>query len=205
MYISEQYIEEGYLFSDKTISIDLDKFESGESNKLILIAMSGGGKTTLANYLSKKYNCIHQEADSCFGQVLTKEEKKEMLFGSISKEKVNSNIVKMYNGCMKQLLLSKERAIIDGLYQQVYAILPESRKLIDSFPCIIIGTSALKSTYQRMIRANKKEKRTLNTNIKLLKLGINLNFNEIKQCISIFKKNRIKQNSNVQIFKIPEL
>ena len=29
-----QYIQEGYLFSDKTISVNLDKFESGENKKL---------------------------------------------------------------------------------------------------------------------------------------------------------------------------
>ncbi len=39
-----QYIQEGYLFSDKTISIDLNKFESGESNKLIVMGLSGSVK-----------------------------------------------------------------------------------------------------------------------------------------------------------------
>ena len=48
-------IQEGYLFSDKSISVNLDKFESGEKNKLLIIGVLGSGKTSLGKYLQKKY------------------------------------------------------------------------------------------------------------------------------------------------------
>jgi ABC-type proline/glycine betaine transport system ATPase subunit len=52
-----QQIQERYLLSDHTISIDLDKFESGESRKLVIAGLSGAGKSTLGRYLAEKYKC----------------------------------------------------------------------------------------------------------------------------------------------------
>jgi GTPase SAR1 family protein len=49
------YIQEGYILSDKTISVNLDDFESGKKNKLIIIGLCGSGKTSLGEYLVKKY------------------------------------------------------------------------------------------------------------------------------------------------------
>ena len=50
------YIQEGYLLSDKSISVGLDDFKSGRKNKLLIIGVPGSGKTSLAKYLAKKYN-----------------------------------------------------------------------------------------------------------------------------------------------------
>ena len=37
-----QYLLEGYVSDDKSISIDLNKFESGEADKLVISGLSGG-------------------------------------------------------------------------------------------------------------------------------------------------------------------
>jgi len=50
-----EYLLEGYLLSDKTISVNLSEFESGKENKLIIIGLPGSGKTSLGEYLAKKY------------------------------------------------------------------------------------------------------------------------------------------------------
>jgi len=49
MMINEylQQIQEGYLFSDKTISVNLDDFESGKNNKLIVVGVLGSSKSTV--------------------------------------------------------------------------------------------------------------------------------------------------------------
>ena len=49
------YIQEGYLLSDKTVSINLKDFESGKKKKLLIIGLCGSGKTSLGEYLAKKY------------------------------------------------------------------------------------------------------------------------------------------------------
>jgi len=53
--ITEYILNEGYILSDKTVSVDLNKFESGEAKKLIIIGLCGSGKTTLGEHLKKKY------------------------------------------------------------------------------------------------------------------------------------------------------
>ena len=50
-----QYILEGYFFSDKTISVNLQDFISGKRNKLLIVGVLGSGKTSLGEYLLKKY------------------------------------------------------------------------------------------------------------------------------------------------------
>lgn len=54
----ENYLEllqEGYLLSDKTISVDLDEFENRKKDKLLIIGVCGSGKTSLGAHLAKKY------------------------------------------------------------------------------------------------------------------------------------------------------
>ena len=48
-------LQEGYLLSDKNISVNLDQFISGKAKKLIIVGVPGSGKTSLGEYLAKKY------------------------------------------------------------------------------------------------------------------------------------------------------
>ncbi len=59
-------LQEGFWVADKTISVDLHKFESGEKDKLLIVGECGSGKTTLTEKLVKKYNCKYHNLDNCF-------------------------------------------------------------------------------------------------------------------------------------------
>ena len=48
-------IQEGYLLSDKTISVNLKHFEQLDEHKLLIVGVLGSGKTSLGEYLAKKY------------------------------------------------------------------------------------------------------------------------------------------------------
>lgn len=54
---------ESYVFSQDDIVKDLDKFESGESNILLVTGLSRAGKTTLSKDLAKKYDAEVIEID----------------------------------------------------------------------------------------------------------------------------------------------
>ena len=61
--ITEYILNEGYLLSDKTISVNLKDFESGKKNKLLIIGLLGSGKTSLGEYLLKKYKVSEFHSD----------------------------------------------------------------------------------------------------------------------------------------------
>jgi len=53
--ITQYILNEGYLLSDRTVSVNLSKFESKEINKLLIVGVLGSGKTSLGLYLQKQY------------------------------------------------------------------------------------------------------------------------------------------------------
>jgi len=203
------YIQEGFIFSDKTISIDLDKFESGEINKLIVVGLSGGGKSTLASYLAKKYNCKFNEIDNCNKKSMTEQEYKDfiMIKSSAGNEKI---FKKFYTKCFKPALLSNKKEIIEGNLFQVYCLIPESRSLINKYPVIILGKSALQAVWDRTQRTLRKQyaKEKYNTTkdkYEKYKRGLILNFKYLQKYLNQFREQRIKKDSNVQRFQIPKI
>ena len=48
-------LHEGLISSDKTVSINLSDFVNGRANKLLIVGVLGSGKTSLGEYLQKKY------------------------------------------------------------------------------------------------------------------------------------------------------
>jgi len=50
-----KFLEEGYIFSDKNISVNLNDFVNGDKNKLLILGPSGAGKSTLGLGMARKY------------------------------------------------------------------------------------------------------------------------------------------------------
>lgn len=108
-------IQEGYLLSDKTISVDLHKFENKENNKLLIVGVCGSGKTTLAEYLAKKYKVVSIISDTDYNY--------------------------MKDGLKNSKRIIIEGAQIATFYKEE----PSYRKLIINQPMILIGMSAIKA------------------------------------------------------------
>lgn len=132
-------INEGYIFSDRTVSIDLKKFESGESNILLITGISGSGKSTLGRKLAKEYNAKYIASD--FPCLTDNPHKKDPegcfrnTYNRISKTKKTKYILEgvlVYYSCL------------DGWRPNLHPFFNK----IKNEPMIILGTSILKTMYR---------------------------------------------------------
>jgi hypothetical protein len=164
-------ISENLIFNKEDLEFNVDKFESGESNVLLVTGFSGSGKSTLAAKLAKKYNCVHYELDCLtfylFGN-MTREEAignedglvafidyKNLPQGEEYDDFPESQIEDWIREYIKFLITwcknkKDQKFIIEGL--QIYNVYRDGDDHITSCPMIIKGTSGLIST----IRAAKR-------------------------------------------------
>lgn len=187
-------INEGYLFSDKTISIDLDKFESGESSKLFVNGLSGGGKTTLGIHLAKKYKCKYLDTDDIG---------KEMVELGLT-DKVERR--KYYNRRFFKVLDSNIRYVIGGVgITRLHRDNPEKKELLMTSPMIFLGKSMLRSTWDASARINSGPETKDKNRLTKASVFFGWNWNNFYPRLVQMKKDRIKAGGNIQEFKVPRL
>jgi len=176
----EQYLlslQEGYLLSDKTISIDLHKFESGQSNKLLIVGLIASGKTTLGMYLSNKYKVPWKTTDDC--EVFA------------SKTKGLDEFVE----CTRNLVKDKKRTIVEGIALVDLYTEFGYRKEMQSYPMIIVGRSVYSSAIKSYQRNNKQW---------LLQTKINIKMG-LPRLAAVRKHRTSLPGADVQEYKIPKL
>lgn len=167
---SVDFITENLLLNKKDLEINLDKFESGKSNVLLITGFSGSGKSTLASQLTSKYKCIHYELDCLdfyLGKTMTKEDavgNEDGLVAFIDKKKLepglnlnNNELNELYREYIKFLInycksQKDKKFIIEGL--QIYGVYQEGDTFITSCPMIIKGTSGIVSAIRAAKRNN---------------------------------------------------
>lgn len=162
-------VNENMVFNKNDIKVNVDKFESGASNILLVTGLSGSGKSTLAAQLAKKYKANNFELD-CLAfylhGIMTKEQAEEggefglVDFIKSKRLKVDKSIsskdeIKLYKEYIRYLINyckrnKQDKFIIEGL--QIYEVFEEGDDFITCRPIIIKGTSGLVSS----IRAAKR-------------------------------------------------
>lgn len=177
----EQFVAtEGYLFDNNEIYYKFDDYKNGKSNLLFITGHSGGGKTTLADTLSKKYNAdvfqldwldnidyIISESDS----IKYRDNKLlqylfsnyDYLFELPSKnfnKSVLTNWVSIYIKFINIIIdyiykYKNRRVIVEGihLYDSASVLYTEYDGML-RFPHIIVGTSAIKAFMRALKRDN---------------------------------------------------
>jgi len=143
-----QHIQEGYLFSDKTISVNLNDFESGKKNKLIVVGVMGSGKTTIGEHLSKKYKVKWISVDSFWWRLKQKYFKNIKMTGREMEDKLQDK----FEALVIKHLKSNERLIIEG----INLMEPKYRKLVLKQPMIILGISSLRAGLRGGMRNRKR-------------------------------------------------
>jgi len=175
-YRIEQYrLREAYVFSDKTISIDLSKFESGESNILLIAGLPASGKTTLGMKLAKKYNATIFKTDECLNE------------GKGLNNKVFKDAETCYRDSFISAKKSAKRYVMEGVLVYWSCIKLDNKGLTPFFnqqkdaPVIILGTSVIKTFWQGWQRDKDEE--------------------SLRDIYKWYIKNNIKDNKVLNIYK----
>lgn len=109
--ITRYRIQEGYLLSDKDISVNLLDFEQGKKKKLLIIGVMGSGKTTIGEKLSKVYNCKWISIDSLWYRLTQANFKGVDMSVKANQDKLQNKFEEAVRG----FLNSNERLIIEGI------------------------------------------------------------------------------------------
>lgn len=195
--ITDYILSEGYVFDDKTISSNLYEFESKKKSKLIIVGVMGSGKSTLRKHLAKKYNVKAVASDGIWykkylkhfkGQKPTPENKKAL------REMVADELIK--------LLKNNERMILDGVdFIELYRDIPKYRKLILSYPMILLGLSSFRAGMRGAIRNRKREDEGWKTYYWMIKRDMK----EFEPTLKVMRKHaRMLPNVNIEEFEIPK-
>jgi hypothetical protein len=151
LYLSR--IQEGYILSDKTISVNLDDFESGKNKKLLIIGMSGSGKTTLGEKLAKKYRVKWISIDSYWWRLRQKYFK-----DAPNTDETERKLIKKLVEFVIDTIKNNERLIIEGVdILNIYSEFPKYRKIILNQSLIILGLSSLRAGIRAGLRNRKRE------------------------------------------------
>jgi len=161
--ITQYILNEGYLLTDKTIAVNLQDFESGKNNKLIIVGNMGSGKTTWAEFLSKNKAYMvngryparlpkieYRSADNIWFDLHQKYFK-----GKPSTPENRSKMRKLVAVELNKLIHTKKRIIMEGVdFLDMYRDSAQHRKYMLKQSMIIVGMSSLRAG----IRAGKRNK-----------------------------------------------
>lgn len=173
--INEDYYVENMAIDHEDLYINMDKFESGKCNIILITGFTGSGKSTLGEEMVKKFKCDdHFELDALewwfLGGISEDELKEGMppIYDWLIHNKkymnqqkpTNAEIAKMMdmmipyviNWCTKN---KDKKYVIEGI--QLYENWSKNGKCnYLNYPMILKGTSGLKSTFRAMKRNGNK-------------------------------------------------
>jgi len=183
-------LQEGFFFSDKTISVNLDLFEKDKTKKLLIIGNAGSGKTTLSIKLGKKYNVKSIGTDSIYKYLY--DNRKHDNF------KVDpQDVAKIVYYYLKQ---KNEKMIIEGIdIADMYTKYSNIKDIIIKTPMIILGQSAIKSG----IRAGIRNAKTTKEHWKEIYWLTYINFKRVQPSLNQLRKDvNYKYKDNIINYKI---
>lgn len=172
-------LDEGLIFSEKDIVLNIDDFESGKSNILFITGLAGSGKTTLAGTLEEQYgaevvsldyfqheasfyNGYFKEFKDTISYKLVDKYMKENpdiaksrdSFNGISLEDFGDYFVPFFGWLVNTLRKNKDKKyIVEGIH--ILLFIPY--KDISSYPLYCVNTSAIKS----LVRHWKRDEWTI--------------------------------------------
>lgn len=215
------YIDESVedYFENKDEGINIDKWESGESNLMFVTGLSGSGKSTIAKKICEEYNAEYVELDDVYGATVLSKRQKE--YGKVINRYISEIGEQNVFGGIKDLnmfdFVRKHKQIFDKEYQRfidwiiAYAEHNKNSRFvvegsfffqcdikaetIEDYPIIFKGTALNTTLYRRIARSTKK-KNPVKKTLKSIKYTVK-NYDELKRHDTLYSDYRdtFKQES----------
>ena len=197
--ITQYIINEGYVLSDKTISVNLSEFESGKNNKLLVIGVMGSGKTTWAEHLAKRMKVKWRSIDSMYYALHKKYFKGKP---GIPENKRALNI--MVRKEVIKILQGNERLIMEGVdFIDIYREQPGYRKLMLKQSMILMGMSSLRGGIRGGQRNMSREG---GEGWRELYWMPKINMKELESTLKLLRKDAKKiPGAKIEAYEIPSL
>lgn len=177
---------EGYMFSDKTVSCDLEEWGKNK-NTLFVVGIPASGKSTLGKKIAKNYNSNYYELDKIWEDIVSKyypnfdpwkDEKLPMPEKELTDKTIN---------IIKEKIRKSQKLIIEGVQiVDLYNHNPSFKRFVNQYPCIILGTSILKAGYRSIKRKKSNASPTWRDHLKWMK-----NYPSFQKEVKEFRKSRI--------------
>ena len=172
---NEEYYTENVIIDRDDLYINMDKFESGKCNVILVTGFSGSGKSTLGEEMVSKYKCDdHFELDALewwFDGLIREDELKEgmppIYDWLIHNKKLmnlhrptNAEIARMMDKLIPHVIKwceknKNKKYVVEGI--QLYESWAENDRCnYLEYPMVLKGTSGLKSVYRAMKRNRDK-------------------------------------------------
>ena len=172
---NEEYYTENVIIDRDDLYINMDKFESGKCNVILVTGFSGSGKSTLGKEMVAKYKCDdHFELDALewwFDGLIREDALKEgmppIYDWLIHNKKLmnlhrptNAEIARMMDKLIPHVIKwceknKNKKYVVEGI--QLYESWAENDKCnYLEYPMVLKGTSGLKSVYRAMKRNRDK-------------------------------------------------
>ena len=199
LYESEPSLFTESVFVNKNdLYKNIDKFENGKTNILLITGLSGSGKSTLASEMCLKYNAEYIELDiidpnsnmvtqgfdilKAAGEVFYDFFKLHKKYYDNFKKLTDVEIGEMYDDFLKYCFSwcikhSDKKYVIEGI--QIYEYYSYNKKDV-TYPIIIKGTSVITSFLRKIKREEWTSKDILKNAHPVIKLMIKCD-NDIKQ------------------------
>lgn len=171
-------IDENMIFSKKDMVYNIDDFESGKSNILLVTGMSGSGKSTLSYELSDQYNAeiisldyfqcydnINRKSSMSYIESMSKDDLSYKLvdeymgknkkvkesmheFSHIDLVKFKEYFVPYFEWLMNKLSKMNGKYIVEGVHIMLFIPYKQASK----YPLYCINTSTIKSLTRHWVR-----------------------------------------------------
>jgi len=171
--VYNQFLIESYVLDEETTFYKFDEFKTGKIKKLLIIGLTGGGKSTLGNLYQKKYKTDLVNLDD---------------FDTYVDDGGRSYVENSKKAIFKEY---SKPTIIEGIVAlEIFFHEPNLRQNFKNMSIIIMGTSVLKSSIRSMKR-HLKEKPIIKHFLDNMTLEKELK--EMRQYFKVIKMNKFNK------------